>query len=182
MTRPILQMGDPGLRQLAAPIGDILSPAIQTLIDQLLVIVHQTNGVGIAAPQMGERVQLIVLASRPNLRYPNAPIMAPLAVINPQIVAVSEALVSGWEGCLSVPDQRGWVPRHQSVTVAGLDRSNQPQTLELTGFIARIFQHEYDHLQGVLFPDRVTHRDHLISEVHYLESLSNLTAQSSDPQ
>jgi peptide deformylase len=177
MTRSILQMGDPGLRQIASPIGDILSPAIQTLIDQLMVIVQETNGVGIAAPQVGESIQLMVLASRPNLRYPNAPTMAPIAVINPRLVAQSEAIVSGWEGCLSVPAQRGWVPRHQSVTVACWDRHNQPQTLELTGFVARIFQHEYDHFHGVLFPDRVTHPDDLISEVQYLEGLSNPNAR-----
>jgi peptide deformylase len=181
MTRPILQIGDPELRRPAQPVGNILSPAIQTLIDQLLVIVHQTNGVGIAAPQVGEPVQLMVLASRPNLRYPTAPLMAPMAVINPRLVAVSETMVSGWEGCLSVPDQRGWVPRHQAVTVACFDRYNQPQTLELTGFIARIFQHEYDHFNGVLFPDRVAYPDDLISEVKYLESLSNPTAHGGDP-
>jgi peptide deformylase len=177
MTRPILQMGAPGLRQRAQPIGNILAPEVQFLIDQLLTLVYETNGVGIAAPQIGELVQVIVLASRPNGRYPNAPVMAPVALINPQIVAVSADVVSGWEGCLSVPDQRGWVPRHQAVTVACFDRRNQPQTLELKGFIARIFQHEYDHLNGVLFPDRVDHPDDLISEVQYLEGLSSPDAR-----
>jgi peptide deformylase len=167
----LLQLGDPRLRQVAQPVGNVLSPGTQALIDQLLAAVKAKHGVGIAAPQMAQSLQIMIVASHPSPRYPKAPEMAPMALLNPQIVALGGDRIFGWEGCLSVPDQRGFVPRYGEVTVAYTDRQGLGQTIVFQDFLARIFQHEYDHLQGILFPDRVESPEHLISEAAYQEML-----------
>jgi peptide deformylase len=163
----VITLGHPVLHQVAQPVTDCRSAAMQQLIDQLITLTQQCNGVGIAAPQVGQSLQVIIIASHPTPRYPAAPTMEPLALINPQILARSARLVTDWEGCLSVPDQRGLVPRHAAVTVAYTDRTGQSQTVEFTDFIARIFQHEYDHLQGQVFLDRVAAADAVVSEAVY---------------
>jgi peptide deformylase len=167
MNLPILQLGDDRLRQLSQPVADLQSPGIQALIDQLLETVEQSSGVGIAAPQIALPYRILILASRPNPRYPTAPLMEALAVINPEVVAYRGDRVLGWEGCLSVPGRRGLVPRYPEVEIRFRDRFNLDQTLVLKDFVARIFQHEYDHLQGILFPDRVESPEDLISESAY---------------
>ncbi|PZV05866.1 MAG: peptide deformylase [Leptolyngbya sp.] len=170
----VIELGNPRLRRVAEVIpvksDSPLAPLpqqIQTLIDQLLLTVKQSNGVGIAAPQVGESVRLFIVASRPNPRYPNAPEMTPTAMINPRIVAHSPETEKGWEGCLSVPGIRGLVPRHTTIQVeyTGQDGTLYQQTL--TDFVARIFQHELDHLDGVVFLDRVETTHDLISEREY---------------
>ena len=153
--RPILKLGHQTLRQCAKRVENIPDPQIQSLIDDLLATVKAANGVGIAAPQVNESLQIMVLASRPNPRYPDAPTMEPIVVINPTIVEQSEAIEKGWEGCLSVPDYRGLIPRAQSITVNYFDRHGQSQQSTFTGFVARIFQHEYDHFLGLVFLDRM---------------------------
>jgi peptide deformylase len=154
-----------------------LTPAIQQLIDDLMETADVANGVGIAAPQVAQSWRLFILASRPSPRYPHAPTMEPTAIINPQIVDRSAETVLGWEGCLSVPGWRGPVERACWVDVEYFDRFGQPQHTRLTDFVARIFQHEYDHLEGILFVDRVRPAD-LISEEEYqkimFEPLPNL--------
>jgi peptide deformylase len=129
-------------------------------------------GVGIAAPQVGKTVQLIVVASRPTLRYPHAPTMDPMAILNPQILSRSPELDLEWEGCLSIPGIRGLVVRSRRVVVAYLDRYGQAQEREFTGFPARIVQHEYDHLLGQVFLDRVESTQALISEQEYLKQMT----------
>ena len=151
----ILHLGHPTLRQTATPITDFTSPSLQTLIDDLLTTLRSANGVGIAAPQVDESLQIIIIASRPTPRYPNAPEMEPIALINPKIINRSPELEKGWEGCLSVPQYRGFVPRHQSITVEYTDRTGATIQTIFTDFVARIFQHEYDHLQGLVFLDRL---------------------------
>jgi peptide deformylase len=163
----ILQLGDNRLRQVAQPVGDVLSPSVQALIDQLLEAVKAKNGVGIAAPQIAQSLQIMIVASHPTVRYPNAPEMEPMAMINPRIVEMGGDRVLGWEGCLSVPDQRGFVPRYSAVAIEFIDRQGLTQTTVFQDFLARIFQHEYDHFQGILFPDRVESPQHLISEAAY---------------
>jgi peptide deformylase len=153
--RPILQLGHPKLRQTATAVTDIHNPELQKLIDDLLTTLRSANGVGIAAPQVNESIQIMVIASRPTPRYPNAPEMEPIALINPKIIDKSIAMEKGWEGCLSVPQYRGFVPRHQSVTVEYTDRSGQIVQKTFTDFVARIFQHEYDHFLGLVFLDRL---------------------------
>lgn len=166
-SRPILQLGHPTLRKRAQQVIDLQDPQIQQLIDELIHTVQQANGVGIAAPQVDESYQIMIVASRPNPRYPHAPEMEPTALINPTIVDHSVETVLGWEGCLSVPGVRGLVPRYQSITIDYTDRTGSLQRMTLTDFVARIFQHEYDHFQGIVFLDRVESSKDLISEAEY---------------
>lgn len=181
----ILQLGNPLLRRQAnavvlasddaggsAKAVDGLAEPSQQLIDELLALTIQSNGVGIAAPQVGIGERLFIVASRPNARYPDAPEMEPTAMINPCLLDRSDLTVSGWEGCLSVPEQRGWVPRADEIQVEYLDRWGDRHNAVLRGFIARIFQHELDHLNGILFPDRVERPEDLVSEIEFLERLS----------
>jgi peptide deformylase len=165
--RDIAQLGDPILRQKANAINKWHDPQLQRLVDDLLITVKQANGVGIAAPQVSQSLQLFIVASRPTLRYPYAPVMEPTPMLNPRILSSSQTTVKDWEGCLSVPDLRGLVPRHQTIQIEYCDRHGQLQTAELTDFVARIFQHEYDHLQGIVFVDQVEDPKDLISEAEY---------------
>ncbi len=163
----IVQLGDPVLRSSAQLVNDIQDERIQKLIDDLIATVVQANGVGIAAPQVAESSRLFIVASRPNPRYPNAPVMEPTAILNPRIVAHSTEVVKGWEGCLSIPGIRGWVPRYQGIEIEYTDRDGKLQKQELTDFVARIFQHEYDHLDGIVFLDRLESTQDIITEQEY---------------
>jgi peptide deformylase len=165
--REILQLGNPTLRQLAQPIENLQDPTLQSLIDELIETLTASGGVGIAAPQVGLPLRLMIVASHPTPRYPYAPEMPPLPLIDPQIVSQSSEIEKGWEGCLSVPGIRGLVPRSLSVTVGYLDRQGKPQQQTFHDFVARIFQHEYDHLQGIVFVDRVESTHELMTEQEY---------------
>jgi peptide deformylase len=169
---PILSQEQAILHQAAIAIADPTDPQIQTLITAMFATVHASNGVGLAAPQVGHSLQLIIVASHPNPRYPNAPDLDPFALINPQILAHSEAVVPGWEGCLSVPEVRGIVPRWQWVQVAYCDRHGQPHCHTYDGFVARIIQHELDHLQGILFTEHLAPGDRY-TETDYLASVNS---------
>ncbi|MEA5553244.1 peptide deformylase [Anabaena cylindrica UHCC 0172] len=166
-TVPIIQLGNPILRQKSAWVENIHSEHIQKLIDDLIATVSQANGVGIAAPQVAESHRLFIVASRPNSRYPDAPEMEPTAMINPKIIACSTEVVKGWEGCLSVPGIRGLVPRYRTIEIEYTDRYGQIKKQELSDFIARIFQHEYDHLEGKVFLDRVESTYELMTEAEF---------------
>jgi peptide deformylase len=159
----IAQVGNPILRQIAATITDVTDPIIQSLIDTLINEAIAANGVGIAAPQLSQSYRLFIVASHPNPRYPDAPLMTPIAMINPKIIAHSAEMVKGWEGCLSVPGLRGFVPRYQTIEVEYLNREGTLQRQELTDFVGRIFQHELDHLQGILFLDRLESSQDLLT-------------------
>jgi peptide deformylase len=163
----VIELGDPALRQRSLPVMDVGCDRIQSLIDNLIHTVQQANGVGIAAPQTAQSDRLFIVASRPNPRYPQAPEMVPTAMINPRIIAHSGAMESGWEGCLSVPGMRGWVPRYTAVTVEYTGRDGRLHHQELKDFVARIFQHELDHLDGIVFLDRVLSTRDLMSEKEY---------------
>lgn len=165
MVHPILQVGDPLLHRPAEPVRDVEDAALQALIDGLIETCLAANGVGLAAPQVGVSQQIVILASRPNLRYPNAPLMTPIAVLNPRILAQSADLVWDWEGCLSVPNQRGLVPRRRWVTVSYRDRFGRLQVARWQDFLARVFQHEYDHLLGQVFLAR--HPERVVDEATY---------------
>jgi peptide deformylase len=174
----IITREHPTLRQRAQPVLEITDRRLQALIDDLLQTLQDANGVGIAASQVDQPYQVMIVASRPNPRYPQAPWMEPTVMINPTIVSRSPETESGWEGCLSVPGLRGWVPRHCQIVVDYYDRQGQAQRLEMAGFIARIFQHEYDHFQGILFCDRVERDSDLISEEAYQALLAADSSQS----
>lgn len=163
----ISQLGHPVLRQVAEEISDVHDPAIQTLIDDLIATCQDVDGVGIAAPQVFKPVRLFIMASKPNSRYPDAPEMEPTAIINPTILSASEETEKGWEGCLSIPGIRGMVPRHKSVTVSYTNRRGEREEKTFEGFLAKIFQHENDHLNGVVFLDRTDPKD-LVTDKEYL--------------
>jgi peptide deformylase len=178
--RSIIELENPILRQVALPILSVGDEKIQALIDDLLVTVKQANGVGIAAPQVAQSCQLMIVASRPNPRYPDAPEMEPIAILNPRILSHSPEMVKGWEGCLSVPGIRGWVPRYQAIEIEYCDRNGNLQKMEMTDFVARIFQHEFDHFNGLLFVDRVENPQDLITEQLYLEMTKKAASSLSD--
>jgi len=169
--RQIAQLGHPVLRQAERAVADPHDPAVQALIEDMQATMDDANGVGIAAPQVYESLSLFILAPRPNVRYPHAPLMEPTAVLNPRILWASDEIEKGWEGCLSVPGLRGLVPRHARIGVSFLTRTGELREVEYTDFIARVFQHEYDHLQGLVFIDRVEDTRDLISEKEYFRML-----------
>ena len=170
--RQIAQLGQPVLRGMAERIADPLDPAMQALIDDMLVTVADANGVGIAAPQVYEPLALFIVASRPNPRYPHAPQMEPTAMINPEILWVSDEKEKGWEGCLSIPGLRGLVPRHRRIGVRYLTQAGEVREEEFADFLARIFQHELDHVQGMVFVDRVESTRELVTEKEYLRLMA----------
>jgi peptide deformylase len=163
----VAELGNPVLRSPTTPIENISDPTVQKLIDNLLKTVNKTNGVGIAAPQVSQSLQLFIVASRPNLRYLNAPTMEPTPMINPQILAYSDETDKDWEGCLSVPGMRGLVGRSREIEVSYTDRHGEPHQKNFTDFVARIIQHEYDHIHGKVFLDRVESMLDLMSETEY---------------
>lgn len=151
----ILQLGHPLLRQQAEPVYDILAPAFQAQAKALLSFVIEKGGMGIAAPQVGISQQFFILSSHPNSRYPYAPDVPPFFVINPERITHSDTSNKDWEGCLSLPGIRALVPRFDDITVRF--QTLEGDTIEKTydGFLARVFQHEHDHLNGHVFLDRV---------------------------
>ena len=171
--RLIAHLGQPILRGVAEKIADPANAAVQALIDDMLVTVAEANGVGIAAPQVFEPLSLFIVASRPNPRYPHAPEMEPTAMINPEILWVSDEKEKGWEGCLSIPGLRGLTSRHKRIGVRYLTRQGEVREEEYQDFLARIFQHEFDHVQGMVFVDRVESTRELVTEKEYLRILQS---------
>lgn len=170
-THPILQLGHPLLKRVAEPVTLPIGEETRLLVDELLQLMEQENGVGIAAPQIGRSQQVVIIASRPNLRYPNAPSMTPLPMINPRILSHSDRFTLGWEGCLSVPGLRGQVERATAIEVQYYDLSGQCCRDRFDGFVARIIQHECDHLLGKVFLDRVQSTDYLMSEAEFFRQV-----------
>lgn len=167
----VIQLGHPLLRSQAQLVENIKSPRIQGLINNLIATVIKANGVGIAAPQVQSSDRIFIVASRPNPRYPHAPEMEPTPMINPRILASSSEEAKGWEGCLSIPGIRGLVPRYQAIEIEYSDRDGKLHKQELTDFVARIFQHELDHLDGIVFVDRLQSTQDLITEQEYQKLL-----------
>jgi len=168
----IVQLGNAILRQKAVEVEHILAEECQHLISQMMLAVSQAGGVGIAAPQINHSVRIFIMCSKPNERYPDAPLMPPTAIINPEILHYSNDTVKDWEGCLSVPSMRGLVPRHDQIKVRYFDQQGHEHQKELTGFIARIFQHELDHLNGLTFIDQLESTKDLISEVEWYQQFA----------
>ncbi|MBI3047554.1 MAG: peptide deformylase [Acidobacteria bacterium] len=170
----VARMGHPVLRQRGRPLekSELLSPAVQKLIDDLIDTMHEYSGVGLAAPQVHESIRLFVALLE---EEPDASTRA-IVVINPEIVPNTTTKGEGWEGCLSIPNIRGLVPRFTDITLKALDRDGRAVQLRLRDFPARVAQHETDHLDGVLFFDRMTSTQSLT----YLEEYSRFHAKDRD--
>ena len=153
--REILKMGDPRLLRVAAQVEAFDTPALHALIDDMFETMHAAEGAGIAAPQIGVDLALVIFGFAQNQRYPEAPPVPETVLINPQITPLSDAEESDWEGCLSVPGLRGVVPRFAHIRYSGFDPQGRPIDREADGFHARVVQHECDHLIGKLYPMRV---------------------------
>jgi len=153
--RNVLKMGDSRLLQCAKLVCDVTAPEIAALIDDMFDTMREYSGVGLAAPQIGEGLRVIVFAVQDNPRYPDAPQVAQTVLINPQITVLDESLEYAWEGCLSLPNLRGEVPRFSRIAYSGLAADGSPIECEAEGFHARVVQHECDHLDGVLYPLRM---------------------------
>jgi peptide deformylase len=152
---PILKMGDARLLRVAEPVTDFGTPALRTLVDDMFETMEAANGAGLAAPQIGVNLQLVIFGFSRNERYPEAPPVPRTVLINPVIEPLGDEVVDGWEGCLSVPGLRGVVPRFARIRYRGLDPQGRPIEREADGFHARVVQHECDHLIGRLYPTRM---------------------------
>ena len=170
----VAHMGHPVLRERAEALDKsaFRNPLLQKLIDDMIDTMHEYHGVGLAAPQVHEGVRLFVAL----LDEDPGPKTAATVVVNPEIVPNGDTREDGWEGCLSIPDIRGMVPRYTDVTLKALDRTGKPFELRLKKFAARIAQHEFDHLDGVLFFDRMTS----MKSLTYMEEFSRYHAKDED--
>lgn len=156
MIKPVLRMGDPRLLRVAARVEKFGTPALYELIQDMHDTMESLDGAGLAAPQIGVGLQLVIFGVRHNPRYPDAETVPYTVLINPVLTPVSGEMEEGWEGCLSVPDMRGMVSRHAAIRYQGYDQYGQPIDRTVTSFHARVVQHECDHLQGILYPMRIT--------------------------
>ena len=152
----ILRMGDPRLLRQAEPVTEYNTPTMQALIADMFDTMYAANGAGLAAPQIGVNLQLVIFGFKQNVRYPDALPVPETVLINPVITPLSDAIEENWEGCLSVPGMRGVVPRYQRIRYTGFDQHGAAISREVDGFHARVVQHECDHLIGVLYPMRIT--------------------------
>ena len=166
-----------------AQVGEIIlkTPATQvtcfdaelvSFVDELIGCMVSANGIGIAATQVFDSRAIMIVASRSNARYPNAPEMEPLVLINPSIIKKSGEVIKDWEGCLSVPGIRGLVPRESEVKFEYQDVKGKPYKLEWEDFLARVFLHEYDHLIGKTWLDRIESVSDIVAESVYMDRVS----------
>jgi peptide deformylase len=153
--RAILRMGEPILMQLAAPVLHFDTPALRQLLGDMFDTMRAADGVGLAAPQIGVSLQVVVFGFESNERYPDAESVPQTVLINPLITPLGVEEELGWEGCLSVPGLRGEVPRHGCIRYQGFDPFGKAIDRTVSGFHARVVQHECDHLIGRLYPSRI---------------------------
>ncbi|MCL2635693.1 MAG: peptide deformylase [Betaproteobacteria bacterium] len=153
--RSILRMGDPRLLESARPVADFATPALAELIADMFDTMAAMDGVGLAAPQIGVGLQLVVFGFEHNERYPAAEAVPRTILVNPLITPLTSEEELGWEGCLSVPGLRGEVPRWARIRYQGFDPHGEPIDRTVAGFHARVVQHECDHLIGRLYPTRM---------------------------
>jgi peptide deformylase len=154
--RPVLKMGDPVLLQAAEPVQQFDTPELHALITDLLDTMKAHNGAGIAAPQIGVSQQLVIFGGFKSPRYPDAEEIPFTVLINPTLAPLADDKEDGWEGCLSVPGMRGMVPRYTQLRYEGFDQYGNQIDRSVSGFHARVVQHEVDHLLGILYPLRIT--------------------------
>lgn len=153
--RPILRLGNPVLRQRSVEIENLDSAELHGLISDMFDTMAAADGAGLAAVQIGVPVRLMIFGFEANARYPEVEPIPVTVLINPEFTVLDEEKIGGWEGCLSVPGMRGFVQRHSRIRYSGVDQFDKSIVREVDGFHARVFQHEFDHLEGVLYPDLI---------------------------
>jgi peptide deformylase len=153
--REVLRMGDARLLQVSEPVRDFPSHGLNELLTDMRDTMQALDGAGIAAPQIGVPLRVIIFGITHNPRYPDAEPVPQTVLVNPRIELLGEDTEDGWEGCLSVPGMRGLVPRFTKLRYTGFDENAQPIDRVVSGFHARVVQHEVDHLDGVLYPMRI---------------------------
>ncbi|KAB2966023.1 peptide deformylase [Zoogloea sp.] len=155
MIREVLRMGDSRLLRRAQPVEAFGTPELAALIRDMRDTMAHLSGAGLAAPQIGVDLRVVIFGGGPTARYPDAAAVPDTVLINPVLTPLSEDEEGGWEGCLSVPGLRGWVPRWTSLQYAGFDEAGRAIDRRAEGFHARVVQHECDHLDGILYPMRI---------------------------
>ena len=153
--RPILRMGDASLLQIAKPVNRYDSEELRNLLADMRDTMHALNGVGLAAPQIGVALRVVIFGVEQNPRYPDAEVVPQTVLINPVITHLDDKMNDDWEGCLSVPGMRGLVPRYSHIRYQGYDEYGALIDRTVSGFHARVVQHECDHLDGILYPMRI---------------------------
>lgn len=153
--RPVLRMGDSRLLEVSSPVSAFGTPELRALVQDMQDTMAAMNGAGIAAPQIGVQLQVVIFGVGANPRYPDAESVPYTVLCNPAITPLDDREEDGWEGCLSVPGMRGIVPRHARVRYTGCDLDGNPIDRTVEGFHARVVQHECDHLWGILYPMRI---------------------------
>jgi peptide deformylase len=155
MIRPVLRMGDPRLLEVSQPVADFESSALKSLLVDMRDTMAHLSGAGLAAPQIGVGLRVVIFGGAANPRYPDAPTVPDTVLINPVLEALGAEEDFAWEGCLSVPGMRGVVPRWSRLRYSGHDEAGRWFQREVDGFHARVVQHECDHLDGILYPRRI---------------------------
>ena len=155
MIREVLRMGDPRLWQVSAPVKEFNTGELDELLVDMRDTMAHLNGAGLAAPQIGVGLRVVIFGVKGNPRYPDVGEVPDTVLINPTLTPLSDDMEEGWEGCLSVPGMRGWVPRYTRLKYSGYDEHGKRFVREVSGFHARVVQHEVDHLDGVLYPMRI---------------------------
>ncbi|HEX7157213.1 MAG TPA: peptide deformylase [Burkholderiaceae bacterium] len=155
MIREILRMGDPRLLRVSEPVSRFDTRELDELVADMFDTMRSADGAGLAAPQIGVPLRVVIFGFDHNPRYPDAPAVPPTVLVNPRLEALGEEMEDGWEGCLSVPGLRGVVPRYAGLRYRGFDAKGTPIEREVDGFHARVVQHEVDHLDGILYPMRI---------------------------
>ena len=153
--RAVLRMGDPRLREVAEPVVAFDTPELHALIADMKDTMAAYDGAGLAAPQIGVSKRVMIFGIDRNPRYPDAETVPMTTLVNPEFSVLDDSRAAGWEGCLSVPGMRGIVTRPAHIRYRGYDEYGALIEREVSGFHARVFQHEFDHLDGVLYPDRI---------------------------
>ncbi|MFY8177490.1 MAG: peptide deformylase [Candidatus Methylopumilus universalis] len=153
--RQVLKMGDPLLLNVAEPVNDFKSQTLKDLIEDMQDTMHALNGAGLAAPQIGVSLRVVIFGVQKTPRYPDAEEVPYTILINPKLTFLGDEMDEGWEGCLSVPGMRGLVPRFKKLRYQGYDLNHNPIDRTVSDFHARVVQHECDHLDGVLYPMRI---------------------------
>ncbi|MDP3294752.1 MAG: peptide deformylase [Nevskia sp.] len=155
MIRDVLRMGDPRLLEVSAPVTAFGTPELRALLVDMQDTMASLNGAGLAAPQIGLGLRVVIFGIEHNARYPDAEDVPFTILCNPVLTPLADDTEDGWEGCLSVPGMRGLVPRYTRLRYSGCDESGVPIEREVSGFHARVVQHECDHLDGILYPQRI---------------------------